>query len=52
MYRGRTNRGAWNLARNVFNLSKIIWALDTFKVLKSAGTDEIVVTLSQQGMEH
>jgi hypothetical protein len=47
-----TNRGDWNLARNVINQSKIRWALDTFKPFKSAGTDEIVPTLLQQGMEH
>jgi hypothetical protein len=50
--RSRTNRGDWNLAKIVINQSKIRWALNTFKPFKSAGTDEIVPTLLQQGMVH
>jgi hypothetical protein len=36
----------------VINLSKIRWALNTFKPFKSAGTDGIVPVLLQQGVEH
>jgi hypothetical protein len=52
VYRGRMNRGGVNLARNVFNQSKISWALGTSIPLKSAGTYEIVLALLQQGMKH
>jgi hypothetical protein len=45
------NRGDWNQAINVINQSKIRWTLGTFKPFKSAGTDEIVPALLQQGME-
>jgi hypothetical protein len=48
----RTNRGDWNLAKIVINQSKIKWALNTFKPFKSAGTDEIVPALLQQGVEY
>jgi hypothetical protein len=50
--RSRTNRGDWNLAKIAINQSKIRWALNTFKPFKSAGTDEIVPTLLQQGVEY
>jgi hypothetical protein len=50
--RRRTNRGDWNLAKIVINQSKIRWVLSTFKPFKSAGTDEIVPALMQQGVEH
>jgi hypothetical protein len=47
-----TNRGDWNLAKHVINQSKIKWTLGTFKPFKSVGSDEIVLALLQQGMEH
>jgi hypothetical protein len=47
-----TNRRDWNLAKRVINQSKIKWMLGTFKPFKSAGIDEIVPVLLQQGMEH
>jgi hypothetical protein len=50
--RHRTNRGDWNLARNVINQSQTRWALGTFKPFKSAGTNEIVSALLQQETEH
>jgi hypothetical protein len=37
-----TNRGDWNLGRNVINQSKIIWLIGTFKSFKPMGIDEIV----------
>jgi hypothetical protein len=46
------NRGDWELAKRVINQSKIRWALNTFKPFISAGTDEIVTALLQQGAEH
>jgi hypothetical protein len=50
--RTHKERGDWNLAKLVINQSKIRWALSTFKPYKSAGTDEIVPALLQQGVEH
>jgi hypothetical protein len=47
-----TNRGDWDLAKHVIKQSKIRWVLNTFKPYKSAGTDEIVPALLQQGTEH
>jgi hypothetical protein len=47
-----TNRGDWNLTKRVVNQSKIRWALSIFKPFKSAGTDEIVSALLQEGAEH
>jgi hypothetical protein len=38
--------------RQKCNQSKITWALGTFKPFKSAGTDEIIPVLLQQGVEH
>jgi hypothetical protein len=49
--RSTKNREEWNLARNVINESKIRWALRTSQPFKSAGTDEILWALLQQGME-
>jgi hypothetical protein len=51
MCRRRMKRRDWNMARNLFNEPKIIWALGTFKQLKSARTDEFVSTVLQQVME-
>jgi hypothetical protein len=36
----------------MINQSKIGWAPGTFKPFKSAGTDEIVPVILQQGAEH
>jgi hypothetical protein len=44
-------KGDWNLARNLFNESKIRWGLGTFKQFKLARTDEFVSTLLQQVKE-
>jgi hypothetical protein len=54
---GRDNRTWTHAAAErtgviVINQSKIRWALNTFKPFKSAGTDEIVPALLQQGMEY
>jgi hypothetical protein len=46
------NMGHWNLAKCVIDQSKIRWALGAFKPSKSAGTDGILPTLLQQGVEH
>jgi hypothetical protein len=43
----RTNTKDWNLARRVIDQSKVKWAINTFKPLKSTGTDEIVPALLQ-----
>jgi hypothetical protein len=50
--RSRTNRDDWDLAKRVVNQSKIRWVFSTFKPLKSAGTDGIILALLQQGAEH
>jgi hypothetical protein len=50
--RSITNRGKWNLAKQVINQSNLRWVLSTFRPLKSAGTDEIVWALLQQGAEY
>jgi hypothetical protein len=47
-----TNRGHRNLARNIINHWTIRWALGNFQPFKSAGTDEILSSLLQQGMEY
>jgi hypothetical protein len=47
-----TNRGEWNMAKQVINQSKIRWALGTFKPFTSVGTDRIVPARLQQGVEH
>jgi hypothetical protein len=49
---GITNRGDWNLTKQVINQTKIRWALSTFKPFKSVGTDAIVHELLQQGAEY
>jgi hypothetical protein len=46
-----SNRGDWNLARNVINRSKVKWFLGTFELLKSAGTGEIELVLLHQGIK-
>jgi hypothetical protein len=47
----RTNRADWNLAKVIINQSKIRWALNVFRPIKSAGTDGIVPALLQHGAE-
>jgi hypothetical protein len=46
------HREDWELSKTIINQSKIKWAINTFKSLKSAGTDEIVPTLLQQGVNY
>jgi hypothetical protein len=48
----RTNREDWNLVRRVIDQSKVKWAINTFKPLKSAETDGIVPALLQHGLEY
>jgi hypothetical protein len=46
------NREDWVPSRTVVNQSKIRWAIYMFKTFKSAGADENVPALLQQGTEH
>jgi hypothetical protein len=46
------HREDWELSKKVIDQSKVRSAISTFKLLKSAGTDEIVPALLQQGGEH
>jgi hypothetical protein len=48
----KTNREDWNLAKRVIDQSKVKWAINTFKPLKSAGTNEIVPALLQHSVGH
>jgi hypothetical protein len=52
VFRKRTKRRDWNLARNVTSQSNIRWVLDMFKPFKSVGTDELVPAILWQVMEH
>jgi hypothetical protein len=45
------NREDWELSGRVINLSKIRWAIHTFKPFKSTEANEIVPALLQQGTE-
>jgi len=40
------------LCKKVIDQSKIRWVIDTFKTFKSAGTDEIVPALWQEGVTY
>jgi len=46
------NREDWKLVRWVIYLSRIKLAINTFRAFKSAGTDDIVPALLQNGVEH
>jgi hypothetical protein len=50
--RGEGSGEDWNLARIVINQSNIIWVLGTFQQFKLVGTDEVVLALLQQWLEH
>jgi hypothetical protein len=52
VFRNRTKRRDWNLARSVTSQFKITCVLDTVKLHKSVGTDETVPAILWQVREH
>jgi hypothetical protein len=46
------HREDWELSKRIIDQSKIKWVINTFKPFKSAGTDEIVPALLQQGVDY
>jgi hypothetical protein len=47
-----TNREDWQMSRRITDQSIIKQAIHTFKTYKSAGADEFVPALLQQGINH
>ncbi len=45
----RANRDDWTVAKKVVTYDKVKWAIETFEPYKSAGPDEIIPIMLQQG---
>lgn len=50
-HRNRGSRDEWKLANKLVDITKIVWAVKSFKPYKSAGPDGIQPIMLQQGIE-